>query len=560
MLWKQLSYIIRIAVILALVTAALMWLLPITLNTALDFQATRNEIAHEVQKKLGRKIYLDGDIHFQLRTFTPGFRLTDVRLQNAAWGSRPDMLRLETLDVDLRLLPLIFHGELDFKNIELGGADIFLETDRQGRGNWEFHSSDNTAGKKDSDPASVHPAHSSGLHWLIEELRIRGSTLTYQSGETGRIREVFVEQANLSLDDSLIDGSIAARYGESDLSGDLRLQFTPRFISASVKSRLLDLDDLLETESRVRRDARVKRRVPQPAHEPLPFDDLLKIDAKMEWDVAELRKNRFRFQNLRLNGQLTDGRLELNPVQGKFAGGEFDAGLKTNATEKSIALRFHFSRLQLASILTGAKKQAVANAKMTAVVHLESSGANLSILRENLRGPILLETGPVEIFPEALYATVGSEAARALKTWVNPLPRIDCFVARFDFQNGRGAANVFVIDSNELAVASTGYADIAADRLHLVFQLLTKKLSVFSLADAVPIHLKGSFEHPTFHVTGEDIAKRVLLDVLELPALPVDIAEQLLARDSASTNDSICEGARRKAARGLELPGATSDK
>ena len=44
---------------------------------------------------------------------------------------------VEQLDVELQLVPLIF-GDIKVNRIVLSGADILLETDKQGRSNWQF--------------------------------------------------------------------------------------------------------------------------------------------------------------------------------------------------------------------------------------------------------------------------------------------------------------------------------------------------------------------------------------------------------------------------------------
>jgi uncharacterized protein involved in outer membrane biogenesis len=109
----------------------------LTVSTV-DLDQTLNRHKHwimaELERATGRAIRIDGDIALE-----PGrvarLRLTDAHLANAPWGSRPDMAHLRGLEAEVALLPLL-SGRLQIERLTLTGADILLETDRTGQGNW----------------------------------------------------------------------------------------------------------------------------------------------------------------------------------------------------------------------------------------------------------------------------------------------------------------------------------------------------------------------------------------------------------------------------------------
>ena len=545
--------LLKAAIVIVVLFFALYWLLPPALNAAFDFAATREAIGHEVRKKLGRELSLDGEIRFHLRTLTPGFRLTDVRLQNAAWGDRPDMLRLDTLGVEIRLLPLLLRDELDIASVELGGAEIYLERDSDGRKNWDFSTGLPATPEPKPRPAEKSAGQPDGLHWFVEELRIRSATITYHDRKTGRVRELDVVSVDASLDAEGFNGAVDVRYGKSDLHGDIRAQVKPDKITARLRSKLFDVDDFIATESRVRREARARKKIPQPAHEPLPFEDLAGITATIRWDLEELRYTAWKFQDLRLGGELREGRLNPGTLSGKFAEGNFNGSLAIDAAKQSIAAKFRANDLRLATILTDASGKSLADAKLTMAIQLDTSGADLAAVRNNLDGPLVLETGPVDIDMPVFYASVGSEAAGVIRNWVDPLPRIDCVIARIDVTNGVGEVHPFVFDTNELTVLGAGTVDLADNQLNLVFALVTKKLSMFSLASHLPVHLRGTFARPTIQVADRDIAKKFFLSVLELPELPVDVLENVFGVSTPAEKKSLCSAARQKAQAGLNI-------
>ncbi len=545
--------------------AALYWLGPAAINAAFDFQAVRTEVARIVREKTGRELHLDGEVHFQLRTLTPGLRLTKVRFENAPWARNPDMLRLDYLDVDLRLASLLFHDEIDLRSVELGEGEVYLETDRSGRGNWELQppTPPIPSNNPDTDRAQHHANTNagddkSGATWLVESLRIQRSTLQYVDGETGRVRELNVDRADLDLSPEKIAGTIALRYGRSDVSGELEFHRKPRAITTKLRSNLLDLDDLLDTELRVRREARARRNRPRPAHEPLPFEDLYGADANIDWSLKKLSKADWSAGNLRLIGELRAGELTLQTLRGAIAGGAFDASAKIRAKDRHVNIKADIQKIDLTRVLQDADRRPLADARLSARIALSSGGPTIPTLRENLRGAIAFESGALTIDEPVFYAAIGSEAASVVKSWATPLPRIECLIARLDFQKGRGVARNLLLDANELSVLGAGSVDLARTgaqgrQLDLVFALHSKRLSVFSLAAELPLHIQGSFAHPAFHVSDADIAKKIFLSALELPLLPADLIASIYDR-GVKPGESLCPAARKRAFQGFGAP------
>ena len=84
-------------VILALLGVLLLGLVGLLAALAtLDFGRFKGPIAAQVERATGRAMIFDGEV--SLRLFPrPSLQLRDVALANAAWGSRPHMLRVGTL-------------------------------------------------------------------------------------------------------------------------------------------------------------------------------------------------------------------------------------------------------------------------------------------------------------------------------------------------------------------------------------------------------------------------------------------------------------------------------
>ena len=168
----------------------------VALVLTIDPNEYKDELVQLVRGTTGRELVLGGDISLK-----PGFRatltLSDVHFANAEWGSRPEMVKIQRFAAQVALLPLIF-GELQIHRLILTGADILLETDAEGRGNWELAGAE-TEGEAAEDGAP-------GLLLQIGEIAIEDTRLAYRDGKTGEITRLKLDRVRaraISLDSPL---------------------------------------------------------------------------------------------------------------------------------------------------------------------------------------------------------------------------------------------------------------------------------------------------------------------------------------------------------------------
>ncbi|MDH3242128.1 MAG: AsmA family protein, partial [Alphaproteobacteria bacterium] len=157
-----------------------------------DFNTYKPLVADEVRKVTGRELAISGDLRLDIG-LTPGIVVNDVTLSNAEWGSRPDMVSVRRLEAKIVLTSLIF-GVLEIDRIELTGADILLETDRQGRANFEFAPPGAAA---EAAPQPEQAGSGTAAFPLVHEAEIRDSRLTYVSAATGATYSTVVDSLTL---------------------------------------------------------------------------------------------------------------------------------------------------------------------------------------------------------------------------------------------------------------------------------------------------------------------------------------------------------------------------
>lgn len=172
-----LKYILLPALILA--ALGVFWL------SRMDLSSYRPLIADKIKEATGRDFEIAGALKLDIG-LTPAIVVEDVRLQNALFGTRAEMIKARKLEAEVALLPLL-SGRIEIRRLALVGPDILLETDEQGRRNWDF--------SRDDDPAPPRPA--SEVHATLDlpelgAVSIENGLLTYRNGATGKTTKLEV--------------------------------------------------------------------------------------------------------------------------------------------------------------------------------------------------------------------------------------------------------------------------------------------------------------------------------------------------------------------------------
>ena len=199
----------KIAKIAGIVVAVLVVVLMIFIAT-FDVSKYKGIIQDQAKAATGRDVII-GDIKMSA-SLTPAVTLTNVTVANASWGTRPQMVILKSVVAHLELIPLI-SGKVNIASLSAEDPDLWLETDRQGKGNWEFTSSAPANPDAKGGDASVGALSASGLK------------LNYKDGKTGKTAAVGAKSVDVKLTGPLAgmnithvdmaDGTVATKDGKT---------------------------------------------------------------------------------------------------------------------------------------------------------------------------------------------------------------------------------------------------------------------------------------------------------------------------------------------------------
>ncbi len=182
-----------VSVVVVVVVAAVVTAIAVLMNT--DFNQYRPLIAQKVKEATGRDLKIGGDLKVVLG-LQPSVAVNNVSFANAPWGTRPHMVEAKRFEIRIDLLPLLF-GNISVDKLVLIDTHILLETDRRGRGNWDFE----PAGAKPAAPAPS-PSGPSGPTRLpaVHEVFFEGVLLRFRDGETGVVSQFSLGHLQLKAD------------------------------------------------------------------------------------------------------------------------------------------------------------------------------------------------------------------------------------------------------------------------------------------------------------------------------------------------------------------------
>jgi uncharacterized protein involved in outer membrane biogenesis len=136
---------VLIAILIVLVIVAVACVVALV---AYDWNRAKPWLETRASASLGRAIELGGNVDLVWRwrrridgtdTFSPGFALTaqDVRIGNPDWATRKRFAELASLDIDVRVFPLLWH-RLEIPAMRLVHPKVDLEQRKDGANTWTF--------------------------------------------------------------------------------------------------------------------------------------------------------------------------------------------------------------------------------------------------------------------------------------------------------------------------------------------------------------------------------------------------------------------------------------
>jgi uncharacterized protein involved in outer membrane biogenesis len=174
-----------------------------------------NELKPRISKVFweltGRELTLRGNVQLKIG-FRPALTVEDAHLENVSWGSRPELVKINRLELQVALLPLI-RGDIDVRRFILVEPDILLERDKSGRWNMGFKREE---GGADAEVKEEEEAKEWELPlFALNQLQIKRGRLIYKDGQSAKTYSVTLDSvvAAAANNDSPVAITVRGAYG-----------------------------------------------------------------------------------------------------------------------------------------------------------------------------------------------------------------------------------------------------------------------------------------------------------------------------------------------------------
>lgn len=494
--------LLRFIVVVALLLAGALYAL-----TFIDLGRFAPQIEAAAKDATGRTLKIGGELHIGFSLF-PTLVAEKVSFGNAEWGTRPEMLTADELGLQLALVPLL-SGNVDLREVKLTGADIYLETDRRGRGNWEF-------GDAQAAPA---PAGEGGGMSLagIPRVELSNIKFAYRDGATGEVTEAALDEVTVqpkgagvhAVVGGTVNGSAVAFSADvsgdaarmaldnasldvagTSVGGDLALDLSGRpKLTGALSSPKFDVTPFLGGGGGGGKGGPVFSR------DPLPLDALEALDADLTFALGALHYGKLVLTDIKLPVKIVNGKLSA-PLTAAYRDTPLRLSLSADGKAKSVSVDAGATNFDLGRLLADLALTDMLTARADFGAKLSGRGASLHAIAASLGGQTNLAVGAGTINSRAL-AIVSDDLVNVLAPGgkTGDRAKLVCAISAFDFAGGVGTSKALALETDTLITTGSGTVDLGRERLDLLFKPKPKQASLLSLA--FPVRLSGPLNAPT---------------------------------------------------------------
>jgi uncharacterized protein involved in outer membrane biogenesis len=525
--WKKIIAVTAIIVAVALL-AVFWWV------SRFDCNRLKPIIAQEVRSAIARELAIEGDIRLQIG-LTPTLITGPVKLRNAGWGSRPDMLTVDAVELQIGLLALL-SKKIVFKRLVLVKPDVWVEQNADGRrNNWQFDETPTQGPQPASTPYAVR----------LEKVEIQDGDLVFhdlKTGETNGIQiaaltldrqagpplplKIVMEgryhktaiavEGGISLLGDLLTTSkdwafdLAIKGAQSQLTLAGRLQrpsgdAAPR-LQATVKGPQLDVRPwLADAEADPAASQKSTGRV--FADTPLPLAILHSLDLQAAIDIQKVLLPHMALNNVQSAVRIDGGRLEAGTARAIAGGGDCRAHFKIDAHAKppKVTANLKINQMNAGLMLKELGLSDMLEGVMDFEADLEGQGASMAKLMGSLNGHAMLVSGEGRL-GKLFFGLFDESIASQVLTLFNPFEErssttpIECLVIRFDSEGGVARLSQMIWVTPDAIVVGSGQIDLATEKIDIGIQPTPRQGEISLTILTKPFRLGGTLASPAMQI------------------------------------------------------------
>jgi uncharacterized protein involved in outer membrane biogenesis len=475
-------------------------------------------IEQEAEAALGREVTIAGPLEFDLNFTTPGITIADVTISNAKWGSRKEMAKVGEFGASVAFMPLLT-GNIEISRVRLKGADLLLETNSDGEGNWEFGDPQAAGSRGAGVPMQATV--------ILEEVK-----LTYRDGKTKD--ETHISLAALTADpqgeevkltvggdvngdavsfeglvaqsqDKLAVRDAVFTMGQGTVRGSA--SFSPGAESGRPRIDAELAGDTFDLSPFTKGDG--KSGGAMFSNSELGLTEIKGIDGRLVLSASKLIIGRIVLENAKATAVLEKDAMIVNPLSATYKGAPVIGELAVNAAEGAprVGIKLDTTGFDLGSLLKETGVSDKLATKITLVADVTGRGNSMKAIASSLGGQTnivlgrgTIATGFAELIAKDLVRSLVMDRSSGQTTLV-------CGVSRFDFAGGVGKTRALVVETEATTTTGSGSINLGKETLNLTISPRPKDASLISLA--TDLHVTGPIRSPSVVPDAASVAKGV---------------------------------------------------
>ncbi len=311
---------------------------------------------------------------------------------------------------------------------------------------------------------------------------------------------------------------IQGRLGQSDLSGKLAYDRSGRLalLSGNIQSKALDFEDLgplvgvpadrsgRTTKTVAKGQSSSAAKQVQAPGKVLPtaaldLDRLKAMNADVRYKAAVVKNAKgLPLERIDAHIRLTNGVLQLDPLDLGVAGGRLAGLIRIDANTKPVAVqaRLDARTLQLGRLFPRIDLTKGSLGRLNGRIDLAGHGNSTAQVLGSSSGSVALLMGKGEV-SNILLEYMGLDGGEIIKFLMSGDRSIvlRCAAAAFDVKQGLMSSRTLLLDTSDTVINGSGQINLANETLDLMLYPQPKDLSILSLRS--PLKITGTFARPS---------------------------------------------------------------